>query len=430
VNSIALRSVRTTRYRNLVLADGGELKDLNVLIGPNGSGKSNLIRLLHFLKSCVTGPPDDSGSGAQLAYFAGILGGVRMLDRSLKYPARIDIAYEFLPPPDLRDQFETMSLELGFYAHSSESPVTICFEALTATSVQPHDKPYSYYRFHDQQIGSGIVSYFDHPETRESHFGKVDEVPTDAFGLVVMPDLLEKSPLPPDMTPVYAVRRQMIDYVKKWHFYNANDMNLGEIRDYEPRIGPSDVHLSGSCHNLARVLDNLEQRHFEFDEHLNNAMKAILPLSRKVRPARVGLMGRTVQWFFEGIPDPFYLRDMSDGTVRMLCWATILFSPVLPTLLVIEEPELGIHPSWLPVLADWIKTASRRTQVIISTHSPDLLDHFTDSLENVLCFSSSDGRYFTPEPLSRDRLAGKLEEGWQLGDLYRIGDPLVGGWPW
>lgn len=141
-------------------------------------------------------------------------------------------------------------------------------------------------------------------------------------------------------------------------------------------------------------------------------------------------MGLTVEWYFEGLHDPFYLREMSDGTVRMLCWATILLSPRLPTLLVIDEPEMGIHPSWLPALAKWIKAASQRTQVIVTTHSPDLLDHFTDSLESVICFCTRDGLYFALESLSPDRLAGKLEEGWQLGDLYRVGDPLVGGWPW
>lgn len=426
-----LISVATTRYKNLSLDQGHNLQRLNVLIGPNGSGKTNVIRLLQFLKSCVVGPSDEGSFSTQLAYAAGILGGARMLDRSLKFPGKIGITYELVPPPDLRDRLETLRLELGIYAHNIDSPVSLYFEALSSTSKRyPHTEPFFFYRFHDQAIGRGVVSYYDTPKAEKSHFEKVDDVPTDVLGLVILPDLLEKFPHPPDMTPVYSVRRQLADYIKKWHFYNANDMNFEDIRTSEPKIGPPDVYLSNSANNLALVMENLITRHLEFDESLNSAMKSILPRTRRVRAVRSGLASLTVEWHLEGMSGPFYLSEMSDGTVRMLCWATILLSPRLPTLLVIDEPEMGIHPSWLPVLAEWIKAASRRTQVIVSTHSPDLLDHFTDSLESVICFCTRDGNYFSAEPLSPDRLADKLKEGWQLGDLYRVGDPLVGGWPW
>jgi predicted ATPase len=84
----------------------------------------------------------------------------------------------------------------------------------------------------------------------------------------------------------------------------------------------------------------------------------------------------------------------------------------------------------MPVLAEWIKRASKRTQIIICTHSPDLLDHFTDCPQNVFCFSSTDKNHFSAMPLSKNILENKLEEGWKIGDLYRVGDPKVGGWPW
>lgn len=355
-----------------------------------------------------------------------------MLDRSLKFPGKIDIVYEFSPPTDLRDRWATLRLQLGLYAYTAESPVSLYFEALNSSGVLSVMglPPYYYYKFHDQEIGKGVVSYYDAPESHSSHFERVDDLPTDAVGLVILPDLLERFPHPPDMTPVYSVRRQLIDYVKKWHFYNANDMNFEAIRTSEPKIGPPDIYLSPSGNNLALVMENLVQRHLKFDENLNTAMRSILPLTRKVRAVRTGLMGLTVEWHFEDMAAPFYLSEMSDGTVRMLCWAVVLLSPKLPTLLVIDEPEMGIHPSWLPMLAEWIKSASRRTKIVVSTHSPDLLDYFTDSLESVICFSTSDGKYFGAEPLSSDRMQTKLEEGWQLGDLYRVGDPLVGGWPW
>lgn len=107
----------------------------------------------------------------------------------------------------------------------------------------------------------------------------------------------------------------------------------------------------------------------------------------------------------------------------MLCWASILHSPILPTLLVIDEPELGLHVAWMQILSEWIKQAATKTQVIVSTHSPDLLDYFTDCVTNVLSFERHDKSHCMVKPLSESQLADKIEEGWQLGDLYRIGDP-------
>jgi predicted ATPase len=115
----------------------------------------------------------------------------------------------------------------------------------------------------------------------------------------------------------------------------------------------------------------------------------------------------------------------------MLCWASILLSPSPPTLLVIDEPEVGIHTAWLPILAEWIKIAAERTQVIITTHSPDLLDNFTDRIQNVFRFSTEKDRsHFVISSLSPEMLQDKLDEGWKLGDLYRVGDSSVGAWPW
>ncbi|EDX75294.1 hypothetical protein MC7420_2298 [Coleofasciculus chthonoplastes PCC 7420] len=56
--------------------------------------------------------------------------------------------------------------------------------------------------------------------------------------------------------------------------------------------------------------------------------------------------------------------------------------------------------------------------------------NFTDCLDNVLCFYSENKTHFSVKSLSQDILEPKLEQGWQLGDLYRVGDPSIGGWPW
>ena len=282
---------------------------------------------------------------------------------------------------------------------------------------------------HNRELGQGVLSVYNSPGQEPTHFETLDNIPTNSLGLLTIPTLLEKSQLPPENTPVYKIRRELIEFISKWQFYNANNMNLNSIRTVEPKIGGSDIYLSASGDNLPLVLDNLTQN-IDFEDSLNEAMKSILPKTRRLKPVRSGRLSLTVEWYFEDIKEPFYLNEMSDGTVRMLCWATILHSPLIPSLIVIDEPELGLHVSWMPLLAEWIKKAATRTQIMITTHSPDLLDHFTDCLENVLCFYPENRTHFSIKSLSQEMLQSKLEQGWQLGDLYRVGDPTIGGWPW
>ena len=261
-----------------------------------------------------------------------------------------------------------------------------------------------------------------------------------------MPRLLENSTFPPEATPLYGTRGKILGSTVAWKFYNANEMNLGRIRLSEPKLGQSDFYVSPSGENLALVLHNLIQDDFEFEESLNQMIKDILPQTRRLRAVTSGRLSLTVEWYVEGCSEPFFLNEMSDGTVRMLCWAVILHSPRLPALIVIDEPEAGIHSAWMPILAEWIKRAARRTQIIVSTHSPDLLDHFTDQLDAksdsaairggessfIYAFQpdSNSQNHFRPKRLDGDAIAGWLEDGWQLGDLYRVGNPAVGGWPW
>jgi len=83
------------------------------------------------------------------------------------------------------------------------------------------------------------------------------------------------------------------------------------------------------------------------------------------------------------------------------------------------------------ILANWIKQASQKTQIIISTHSPDLLDYFTDCAADVICFEKTLPKgHFKAIKLPEAIIQDKIAEGWQLGDLYRVGDDIVGGWPW
>ncbi|MEA5565906.1 AAA family ATPase [Anabaena sp. UHCC 0399] len=440
MNQPMLSFLITKNYKNLSLNEAVKLKNLNIFIGSNGSGKSNFISCLKFLKNSLTTIPDESRGVSSFEDAIAQIGGSRILDVSVESPARVNFAYCFSQIAEKKGNPNTdnIILDLSFYiAQEKHSRVGIFQESLYSGEEELHktglSSPFYYYKFHDIQIGKGSVAVFNVDTTgeiAENQFATLNNIPINSLGLSIIPRLLESSPSIIVNTSLYKIRREIIEFISKWQFYNANNMDLNEIRMAEPKIGGSDIYLSASGDNLPLVIDNLIQQDIDFEESLNRAMKSILPKSRRLRPTRSGRLSLTLELYFEDIKEAFYLNELSDGTVRMLCWATILHSPNLPSLLVIDEPELGLHVSWMPILAEWIKKAATKTQLIITTHSPDLLDHFTDCLDNIFCFYSEDKTHFSIKTLCKEMLNEKLEEGWQLGDLYRVGDPSIGGWPW
>ncbi len=422
-----LSKLTLKNFKNIRIENGLRLNDLNILIGPNGSGKSNLIGVLRFMRDCLTASPDPGRGVTDFEEAIIELGDAKILDATVESPAAVGFKFEFDPAHAGRTRTDFM---LDLILKGSDTSPAVRSEILCSQPNYQDTSPFYYYKTHDVQVGSGVVSVYTDDTQTGSHFEKLHNVPANRLTLNSILDLPEIINFPLGSTPVYKIRRQMMEAISGWRFYNANDMNLKDIRNSEPKIGPGDLFLSASGENLALVLDNLIQKDFEFEERINNAMKKLFPLTRKIRTARSGRLRLTVEWYMEGSNERFYLNDMSDGSVRMLCWAILLHSPELPPLLVIDEPEAGLHPAWMRTLAEWISAASEKTQVIIATHSPDLLDHFTGRYKDVLRFEYDGKAHFTPGRLPETELKARLDEDWELGDLYRVGDHAVGGWPW
>lgn len=116
----------------------------------------------------------------------------------------------------------------------------------------------------------------------------------------------------------------------------------------------------------------------------------------------------------------------SDGTLRYLCLLAILLHPEPPLLVVIELPELGLHPDILPTLTDLLVSASSRSQLIVTTHSDVIVDALTDSPENVVVCEKQDGQT-EMRRLDKADLAKWLKD-YTLGDLWSSGQ--LGGNRW
>ena len=418
-----ISKVDAQRYKNLDLDQGLKLSDsLNIFIGSNGSGKSNFIALLKLLKDSISDNISSEKNGVT-SFIKAIteLGESRILNAVFSTPEKVNLTFTFFV-----ENFIDIELSLSMSILCLDKKLPQIVEEYLSEFSEHLDKFFYYYRFPTQSSGYGAI--FD-PEER-SGYTAVTGIPTDEIGLSIIPKLLEAIEDVPEIKPLFNIRRQIINLISDWRFYSANNMNLKRIRNAEPEIGSPEKYLNPDCENLALVLDNLIQESIDFEDQLNVIMRDIVPQTKRIRPIRTGRTRISIEWHLQNTKRPLYLDEMSDGTVRMLCWAIILNSPNLPSLIVIDEPEVGLHVQWLSYLAEWIKNAATRTQVIITTHSPDLLDKFTDRLENVHVFEASNPEQtlFHVKTLSRERLQDRLDEGWELGDLYRVGEPEIGGW--
>lgn len=136
--------------------------------------------------------------------------------------------------------------------------------------------------------------------------------------------------------------------------------------------------------------------------------------------------GGTVQVFFSEADFSIPATRLSDGTLRYLCLLAILCDPSPPPLICLEEPELGLHPDILPKLADLLIAASRKTQLIVTTHSDILVDAMSNHPETVLVAEKHDGQTHLRR-LNQAELALWLEQ-YRLGQLWIKGH--LGGTRW
>ena len=131
-------------------------------------------------------------------------------------------------------------------------------------------------------------------------------------------------------------------------------------------------------------------------------------------------------YFTEGKQRSIPAVRLSDGTLRYLSLLAILYNPYSPSVVCIEEPELGLHPDIVAGLAKHLRAASKRMQVIVTTHSDILIDALSDTPESIIVFESHDGAT-QMERLKRDDLSVWLEK-YRLGELWTSGQ--IGGNRW
>jgi hypothetical protein len=163
---------------------------------------------------------------------------------------------------------------------------------------------------------------------------------------------------------------------------------------------------------------HLRERKKDSYELIRDTIRLIAPFFDDflLRPQKQGCDDFVaLEWKQKGSDYPFHPTQLSDGTMRFIALATALLQPNPPATMVIDEPELGLHPLAIAMLADLIRSASERTQVIISTQSPTLLDYFDP--DQIVVVNREGGRS-TFERLDSHALAAWMED-YSVGELWQ-----------
>ncbi len=405
-----LKTVQARAYRNLQLEGPLDLGSLNILIGGNGAGKSNLLEMIAFL-------PETLRDGLPKT-FTRRRNATSVVCVDLELPTQIELCWELvgssrLTKEDLRYQLTIEVDERGLYSVKRE-----VLEEVRPRSPSERGS----YKYLDFTFGRGTATSWpgDRPGGLQRVENGLSEVLKDAQKLA-LGSLSSQQ--------VYPVLEYVREQVLSWVFYNANDMDVRAIKRESAEIDALQQTLAPGGRNLGMVLYNLFQTNYDhFAENLERILRSMYEGHQGLRFPLVDSTHFELSWQLDPHRKPLKLDQISDGTIRMLCWIVALTNPRPPALICIDEPELGIHPAWLPILADLIREAATRTQVIVSTHSPDLLDEFTHEADKIIVCSQDERGYATFERLDSEALQEWLEH-YRLGQMFRSGHPALGGWP-
>jgi len=215
----------------------------------------------------------------------------------------------------------------------------------------------------------------------------------------------------------YSKESYIYDSVSRWIVYHVHDTSItASVRRERPLA--DNKELASDVGNLAAFLVRLRNENGLIYANLRSMIRSIAPffddfILESYKKGESELV--KLDWLQKGNSTPMQPWQLSDGTLRFIALATALMQPRLPSTILIDEPELGLHPAALSALTELIKEASDKTQIIVSTQSPALLDDFKP--EHVLVATYTEGETLY-ERLDVEGINHWMDE-YRLGELVR-----------
>lgn len=297
-----------------------EFGQLNVFIGGNGVGKSNLVGVFHFLhrvaKQQLQNYTGEGGGANAILHFGRKNTNKLRLQIEFRISTHTSNVYEFELLPTDEDRF-ILEREVTYYWNKANFP----------------DTPYS------DDTWSGHVE------------ARVVESKRNIARYI----------------------RGHLDSYRIYHFHDtspsAPSKQTWDVADNR--------FLRADAANLAAFLFWLQEKQPVHYQNIEDTIRQVAPFfSRfKLAPSALNPEKIKLEWEEKGSDTYFSAAALSDGTLRFICLATLLLQPSLPSLILIDEPELGLHPAAVHVLSGLLKSASTRTQLIVATQSVTLINH-------------------------------------------------------
>jgi predicted ATPase len=386
-----LSQIQVQGYRSLVDVSL-PLHPLTVMIGPNGSGKTALLEVFLLLSRAARG---------ELAKAIEALGGLNaILSKTAISPDRLQIGLTIdMESEDSREplyyRFELAPLEPGY---------TIPFERLERRLDPAASEPHRYIDAQEYNVCFDL-----NPDTKPSPTGKKHQL------LELELATIPPTPLIPAAGPL---RRLLMDIV----FYSSLDVSQRAIVRLPQLLTPA-TRPESNGDSLYSALYNLRALHHDTYVRVEDALRVGFPGFEHLEFPVIGAGQVTLAWYQKELTIPLYPNQLSEGTLRFLWLTAVLLAPDPPPLILIDEPEVSLHPELLKLLAGLLQDASVRGQVIVATHSPDLVRWLQP--QEVLVLDKVEGRtQFTwADTLDLDEW---LEE-YTLRDLWLMG--TLGGRP-
>ncbi|WPB56246.1 AAA family ATPase [Xylophilus sp. GOD-11R] len=368
ITRVILRNFRSIGYCDV------QLGPLTYLVGANGSGKSNFLDALHLISDALTGSLDNA---------LNMRGGIsEVRRRSNGHPTHFGIRLEFL-----------IEENRGYYAFEIGTRQGGGHEVQSEECVI-------------KGVGKGPFFRVNRGKLIKSSENSFPVTTPDRLALVAASGLASFRPL--------------YDKLTAMGFYNLNPKLMREMQN------PQDGRLLKSVgENIASVIGHLEKSAPEAIRTIQEYLQTVAPMVHAVERKKVGPM-ETLEFRQDmaGSKHPwrFFAQNMSDGTLRALGVLTALFQAnqdYAPTLIGVEEPETALHPAASGALREALVRASQRTQIIVTSHSPDLLDDQNLKSESLLAIVSEGGETKIA-PLDEASRTSMREHLFSAGELLRL----------
>ncbi len=223
-----------------------------------------------------------------------------------------------------------------------------------------------------------------------------------------------------------AIDDYVLPCMKHWQVYHFHDTS-DSARVKQSHGINDNSYLRPDARNLAAFLYLLKEQHEKHYSRIIKTIRMVAPFFRdfQLRPSPQNKETIELEWMERGQDTPFKSSHLSDGTLRFMCLATVFLQPqdLQPATILVDEPELGLHPYAITVLASLMKSASQEKQVIVSTQSVELLNEFDP--EDIVVADRKDSQTLLRR-LEEKELDGWLED-YTLGELWKKN--IFGGRP-